>query len=425
MRDYFDHRGTIGIRREALQTIFDAERETPALIDAVAMDTPQIREVMANLRESLPLMPHSRVGHFGQFHRLPNHYRSVSFMLAPVDRAGAESIPGVIVFKGTEPLLPDFPTYFEWMLETPFRSSVLTLGLHFPLDLKLPPAAMWINECIAEQAVTSELQERFLGRHGRLARLPVPLFVFKMTSQQTERYERVISSRISKDAMKKIKNKLTDGIGVEVYFYPELPVRVNDLFVGNMRDHFKPALSPEQVEHTIHEWVQLFSELLCLDYMPYAPWHHGMGGCVDPGNVCIDGGFNDLLTLVPFDSIPDDVLFRNSLAASIKMLAESIVGLLSVHTGLQSPNKDPEGISVAVELVTEEMRGHVRAAEKIGHKLDERLARYCNAPQVAEICSMISEPHRRRAKGTQYLAPEDTSGAQADVNRPGLSEAVD
>ena len=51
-------------------------------------------------------------------------------------------------------------------------------------------------------------------------------------------------------------------------------------------------------------WAQLMAEMLCLGYMPYASWHHGMGGCVDSGNVCIDGGFNDLLTLVPFDAIP-------------------------------------------------------------------------------------------------------------------------
>ena len=54
---------------------------------------------------------------------------------------------GAIVFKGTEPLLPDFPEYLDWMLQAQFRASRLPLGLHFALDMKLPPGAMWIEEC--------------------------------------------------------------------------------------------------------------------------------------------------------------------------------------------------------------------------------------------------------------------------------------
>src|SRR5690606_2291908 len=141
------------IESVALQTIFDAEQGTPGLIDAVAATAPQIRHVMASLRESLPLVPHAGVGPLGRsgFFRIPNRYRSVSFVLPPDSGAGGAS-PGVIVFKGTEPLLADFPQYFDWMLDAPFRASALPLALHFPLDMKLPPAAMWIEECVAEQS---------------------------------------------------------------------------------------------------------------------------------------------------------------------------------------------------------------------------------------------------------------------------------
>lgn len=397
--------GKYGIGSAVLETAFDAEYGTPELIDAAAETVSNIREIMESLRKSLPLVPHSGVGPIGEsgFFRLPNHYRSVNFVLPPPAAGDGRSSGGVIVFKGTEPLIADFPEYFDWMLGAPFRASPLPLALHFPLDLKLPPSAMWIEECLAEQAVSSRLQQMYLGRYGRLARLPLPLFVFRLTPPQNARYEKVIRSRLSNDAIKKIKNKLADGLGVEVYYYPELPVRVADLLVGNVRETFKDALSSDQVEATFGSWAQLMSEILCLSYMPFAPWHHGMGGCVDPGNVCIDGGFNDLLTLVPFDAIPDEVLFRHSLQASIKMLADSMVSLVSASIGM-SPGIDADAGSLAGAYLTRSIREHVLASEYNGHMVDARLKCFLEPPQVADIFNLLRQTHWARTRPSQFLA---------------------
>lgn len=400
-----------GIESAALQTIFDAEQGTPGLIDAVAATVPQIRHVMASLRESLPLVPHAGVGPLGRsgFFRIPNHYRSVSFVLPPDSGAGGAS-PGVIVFKGTEPLLADFPQYFDWMLDAPFRASALPLALHFPLDMKLPPAAMWIEECVAEQSVSSRVQQSFLARHGRMARLPLPLFVFKMTPGQNARYEQTIRSRLSEDALRKIKNKLTDGLGVEVYFYPELPVRVADLMVGNVRETFKSALGAEQVEENFGRWMQLLAEMLCLGYMPYAPWHHGMGGCVDPGNVCIDGGFNDLLTLVPFDAIPDDALFRQSLTASVRMLAESMTTMAAASIGVPSAGES-DATALMMTYAIRGLRENTLAIERNGHAVDARLRHFFDPPEVADIFQILRNTHRTRIRPTQYVGGAEISTA--------------
>lgn len=401
-----------------LQTVFDAEVGTPELVDAVAGEVPRIRDVMESLRKSLPLVPHSGVGPIGSsgFFRLPNHYRSVSFILPAAPSSDVERSPGVIVFKGTEPLLRDFPEYFDWMLRAPFRGSALPLGLHFSLDMKLPPGAMWIEECIAEQTVSSKLQHLYLNRYRRLARLPVPLFVFRMTPQQNARYEEIIRSRLSCDAIKKIKNKLADGLGVEVYYYPELPVRVADLAVGNVRETFKAALGEEQVADTLGKWAQLMSEMLCLNYMPYAPWHHGMGGCVDPGNVCLDGGFNDLLTLVPFDAIPDEVLFRHSLQASIKMLADSMVALASASIGIALGSEADPG-SLATEYAMRTIRDHVFAEEGRGGAVDARLRRFFDSPRVADIFDRLRKNHQDRARSQQFVGrAEVTPAAQERVD---------
>lgn len=405
MTNIFGHfAGGRRLGRVTLETVFDAEAGSPELIDAMAANVPAIRDLMASLRQSLPLVPHSGVGSVGSFFRLPNHYRSTCFII-PSARPGGQAGPGVVVFKGTEPLLADFPAYLDWMLGVPFRGSSLPLGLHFPLEMRLPPAAMWIQECMAEQAVSSRLQQRYLKRHGRVARLPVPLFVFKLMPEQMARYEAMVRDRISKDAFARISGKLVEGLGVEVYYYPELPVRVADLFVGNLRDSFRDALSPEQIQETFGAWAGLLGDLLCLGYMPYAPWHHGMGGCLDQGNACIDGGFNDLLTLVPFDAIPNDALFRSCMLASIRMLGDTMVALAAASIG-SSSQKDSDAGALAATYVTENLREHVRESVRCGDDLDARLVRFFDVPHASHILQFVTAMHQSRNRLAQFIADE-------------------
>lgn len=396
------------VRYAVVKTEFDAERDTPELIDWVDGHVPSVREVMESLRNAVPLVPHSGVGPVGSggFFRIPNHYRSVSYVL-PAREAGNVS-SGVIVFKGTEPLLPDFPEYLDWMLRVPFRSSGLPLGLHFPLEMKLPPAAMWIEEALAEQTVASRLQQEYLRRYGRIAKLPLPLFVFRMTREQVDRYQEIVVRRLSGDALSKIRNKLTDGLGIEVYYYPELPVRVADLFVGNVRDAFKAALAPDLVEDILAGWAQLFSEMLCLNYMPYASWHRGMGGCCDSGNACIDGGFHDLLTLVPFDTIPDDVTFRQCLNSSIRMLSESMSSLAAAAVG--SPAQvDAEVASFAAAFISDRLRTQLMIEDRDGRAVDVRLKRFCSTPTASDIIPFVRQILRGRSLPTQFIGGTNAS----------------
>jgi hypothetical protein len=281
------------------------------------------------------------------------------------------------------------------------------MALHFPLEMKLPPGAMWIEECIAEQVVSSKIQTLHLNRFERIAKLPLPLFVFKMTAEQVARYEEVIRSRISADAFKKCKNKLADGLGVEVYYYPKLPVRVADLFFGNTRETFEEDILPNKIETVFQEWALLFSDILCLDYMPYAPWHRGMGGCCDRGNACIDGGFNDLLTLVPFNAIPNDVLFQRCLLASIRMLAESMEAMAAASIRMPVA-VESDAKHIAATFIAERLREHVSATERDGHVVDSRLRRFVDTPTVADIVDALHDVQQHRNMPTQFVGETET-----------------
>jgi len=390
---------------------FDAQRDTPELFEAASLQLPVLRELMASLRLGIPLVPSSRIGSFGNFVRLPNHYRSVCFLIPGPDG----ELSGAIAFKGTEPLLPDFPDYLAWMLNAPFRTSSLPLGLHFPLDMKLPPCAMWIDECRHEQEISSRIQGQYLLEHGKLAKLPVPLFVMQLTTAQLERYRDCVRALLPTMAFDRVATKIAAGLGVEVYYYPSLPVRAADLFTMEVKSAYRAVLNAKALERTFNHWIELMADLLALGYMPYAPWHHGMGAYVDPGNACIDGGFNDLLTIVPFDSIPNGQLLWVSLDQSIHLLAHSILTMCAGATGMMPPAQ-PEQFPAAVAYVNSRLRRYVRSRAHSA-RVDARLVRVLESPSVEDVCRHLRETQRdpgaaqfRQSQQAASLVPSDAVG---------------
>jgi hypothetical protein len=219
------------------------------------------------------------------------------------------------------------------------------------------------------------------------------LFVFELRPEQVHRYTDVVRARLSKAAFTRIEAKISGGLGVEVYYYPNLPVRAADLFFNEIRTSCASALTSQALEETFSDWIGLMAEMLHLGYMPFAPWNHGMGGCVDPGNACMDGGFNDLLTIVPFDSIPGELLFWRSLSISIQMLAGTIAAVCAIATGSSSPSAaDLPASSLA--YVTERLRSNVRSARCACGGVDSRLLRFFETPSVEDVFRHVREQHR-------------------------------
>jgi hypothetical protein len=204
-----------------------------------------------------------------------------------------------------------------------FRSSDLPIGLHFPLVVNVPPGAVPLDECDREQRMAAAVHERHLSVYGELAQAPVPLVVHRCSQQDTIRYVDALRRHLPPQAFERVETRASAGCGVTVSYYPTAPIRVDDLRVLAATT---PGLgiAAADGEGTIAAWCRQFARLLHLGFMPFAPWNKGRGSCVDPGNACIDGGFADLLMLVPFDSIPDDRWFRLSLLASVGMLRHTI-----------------------------------------------------------------------------------------------------
>ncbi len=333
------HAEQAGFTRIPSDIVLDVERCQPALVDTLEPLCPDIRQLLTGLRQTLPVAPDAAEGIKGQFYRLPRHYRSVCCALHEVDTPERLWDGDVVTFKGTEPLMPDFDGYLRWMMTARFRGAELPLGLHFPLRVNVPPGAMPLDECEREQRMALAVHQRHLRIYGELAQAPVPLLVHRCSTDATVRYVDTIRHHLTPQAFERVEARARAGCGVSIWYYPSAPIRVDDLStLAAANPHFR--IRTDEGERTVESWCRQFARFLHLGFMPYAPWNHGRGSCVDAGNACIDGGFADLLMLVPFESIPDDRWFRLSVLASVNMLCHT-VSVFSMSVG-PGPTAQPD-----------------------------------------------------------------------------------
>ena len=380
------HAAAAGYSRVTLEPSFDAEVDRPRLVSALEPLCPEIRPILAGLRRSIPLAPHATEGVTGQFYRLPGHFRSVCCAIPEHDDPMQLWNGDVVCFKGTEPLMRDLDDYLAWMMGARFRGSDLPLGLHFPLVVNVPPGAVPLDECLREERMAAAVHERHLAVYGELAQAPVPLLVHRFDNLQNGRYAAALHEQLPPQAFERIEARARGGCGVSVWYYPTAPIRVDDLRVITTS---APPLrvAPEEGEETVTGWCRLFARLLHLGFMPFAPWNRGRGSCVDAGNACIDGGFADLLMLVPFESIPDDRWFGLSLLSSIQMLTHTV----AVFTHALGRRTAAPGIlmePLAQSMLWPRLARAISEETPQGQGADRRLDAYLDVRSLAELLAL-------------------------------------
>ena len=353
--------------------VFDAERERPRLVRAVERRCPPVRAILAGLRRRLPVARHAGEGVAGQFYRLPRHHRRVCCVIPDVD--GPERLweGDVIAFEGSEPLMADFDDYLRWMVTTPFRDGDLPIGLHLPLVAGVPPGAMPLDECDRAQRLAAALHERHLTLYGELARAPVPLAVHRWPAEDTARYVEALRWRLPGPAFERAAARARPGCGVSVWYCPAPPMRVDDLvYLAATDPQLRPA--PDAGEETVAGWCRQFARLLHLGFMPFAPWNAALGSCVDAASACIDGGFADLSTLVPFESIPDDGWFRRSLLDSIRRLSRTVAVFTGALGARPATQEDPHLDWLTLTFLSPRLLDQLEREAPAGAALDWRIS---------------------------------------------------
>ena len=352
---------------------FDAERERPRLVGAVEERCPTVRAILDGLRRRLPVARHAGEGIDGNFYRLPGHYQRVCCAIP--DAGGPERLweGDVVAFEGTEPLMADLDDYLRWMMTTPFRNGELPMGLHLPLVAGVPPGAMPLDDCDRAQQLAAALHERHLTRYGELARAPVPLAVHRCSAEDTARYVEALRWRLPGPAFERAAARARPGCGVSVWYYPTAPMRVDDLRLLAAADpRLRPA--PAAGEETVAGWCRQFARLLHLGFMPFAPWNAVRGSCVDAAGACIDGGFADLSTLVPFEAIPDDGWFRRSLLDSIQRLSRTVAAFTDILGARPAAPRDPNLDWLSLTFLSPRLLDELEREAPAGAALDWRVS---------------------------------------------------
>ncbi len=411
------HAERAGFARVPADLTLDAERERPRLVRAVEEQCPSVRDILAGLRRQLPVARHAGEGITGQFYRLPGHHGRVCCVIPDLD--GPERLweGDVIAFEGSEALMPDFDDYLTWMMATPFRSGQLPLGLHLPLVADAPPGAMPLDECIRAQRRAAALHERHLTLYGELARAPVPLAVHRCSAEDTARYVEALRWRLPEPAFERAAARAHAGCGVSVWYYPTAPIRVDDLQRLAAADPQLQA-APEAGDATVAGWCRQFARLLHLGFMPFAPWNAVRGSCVDPASACIDGGFTDLSTLVPFESIPDDGWFRRCLLDSTRRLAQT-VAVFTDALGVRpaaSRALDLDWLNLA--FVSPRLLDQLRREAPAGTTLDWRVSSCFRLDRLDDVVAASAEtPSPCRPYRPARAAVDQTGARPAQARR--------
>lgn len=370
----------LGMAFETTRVVFDLGRENKGVADALNAQTPVVASNLEAIRRRIPLPHNAGTGMESHFYRLPNHNRSFCFSLAETD---AFFDAPALVFKGTEPLLPDFPTLVDWMLQAPLRKSTRVMGDHFPLAEGKIPGVLSLKEATREAQIALEVQQKHLRHYGELARIPVPLAIHALQSAQTARCTAVLQQKLSQPAFERIEPLLGGGLAVYVYYYPTAPVRANywgGVGSPQLAEYIKRSLSHE---HTIAGWVKLLVRLFYLGYLPYSVRNEGLGACMDPGNAALDGGFCDPDSIIPISTSADDEFFHEAVIQSLAMLQNTVELALGLS---MRPDLYPSVESFACRQYLQHMLlSAIGTEQRPGLYMDDRFVRLMTPRSIADI----------------------------------------
>ena len=317
--------GQIGIVQRALNVLWDAGSMGGDAMALLLEREPTIATVLEEVVRGCPVAETAHAFAGEHFERPKGHARSFLLRLRE----------GVLVFKGTEPFSSDYTDIIEeaWQKRE--------LGRHSAMD----------HFAIAEDEVYLGLTKRlaiggaqrtwaWVSAHTRifreLPRTPFPLLVLEVPDGVTREFGEVLlpllSDRLQFSARKKVEDLFRDGLGVYVYYYPGMPIRLAHA-LGSFPGSFGVGTSggpPSafDIDAAVASWTDMFARMLVAGFVPTTPVH--TGNCLQPQNVVIDGGLCDVDSIEPIASLQHARDLASALSASLTVLTQTVSGATSL-----------------------------------------------------------------------------------------------
>jgi len=388
-----------------LPIVWDLTVDYPKLLGVLDEIHPWLRAAVRELRERLPVPPSTEAFVVGPYHRPPGSARS--FYRAEDDDAGPDSGP-VIAVKGMEPLSQNFRSGLQDLDRACY--SPFTIAEHFVFEERKVPGCLTLAEATAEARRAAELQSAHLAAYGTLARVPLPLLVFRHSDDTKQDVADLLGELLSDAARAAVAAQMTSGLGVYVYVYPATPLRVTHLdYLFRGQSFQKRSLALLTVcdpDAMARRWVSAVVRMLYLGYLPgtLASLHSGI--CCQPQNACLNGGFVDLDSVTSFSDLRDDTAVYAALQFSMDELVRTVRYLVA---GAADPVR-PEETRVRVDLhhLREYVLALVREAIGAEGRPDTQLD-----PRVVEFFDPARSFERLAQRLSSYYSPPSRASAQA------------
>ena len=195
----------------------------------------------------------------------------------------------VIAIKGTEAVSSE--------LKAAMAADRLNLLPHRPWSKfenfiyreQKAPLAMLFNEARDEVEVGMTYQASTFKNFGFFEEAPLPLLLYKWSSEATQSYVDTIAPYLDGRARDLLFPLIdTYGLGGIVYHYQYLPTRVR----------FSSSEASEcdgnELLSAVDNLIGIVARMLLSGFMPFDFEDHGVGQCVAPQNVTLRGGICDL-----------------------------------------------------------------------------------------------------------------------------------
>jgi hypothetical protein len=277
-----------GIKTARMDVAWDVSQAAPEVFAAVTNLSPAVPAALEGLRSGVPYMASAAPGEQGELYRIRGHNRSVCIALS-----GDKSTSDVVVIKGSEPLLPDFERYLDWMQFKSFGAWPRPMMEHFPLFEGKTPGTVALDEARKEAELALDVQTAHLRHYGELMHLPVPLMVLSLPAAA---HDRVVAQ---------LRPVRVTAVGRPRYIWPAPP----DM-----------ASRENVMEKMIPGWIQIAARLLWLGFLPSTPLAWRLGAIFDPNNSCLDGGACDIASVYPIADANHDAFVMRSLAEIVGAL---------------------------------------------------------------------------------------------------------
>lgn len=335
------------------------------------------------------------------------------------------STSGVLAVKGMEPTVTGFADALDDLLRPCYTPH--NIAEHFVFEERKVPGCLTLAEALGEAERAAAIHTAHIAAYGTPAHVPLPLAVLRHSRDIEERVYRSLRDRLSEAALDAVAASLRGGLGVYVYHYPTVPLRVTHLdYLLRGKSFPKRTLHLSMLtdpERTIREWVTGVVRLLYLGFLPGTLAALRSGICCQPQNACLDGGFVDVDSVTPLEALPDD----RAVQAALQFTTEELVR--TVHTflagGVGPSEADAGRVRVDQHQVTQYVLALVEEAIRTegrpGCELDPRVLEHFRpahsldqlVPRLATFYATAS-----RSSAQAWRAFDDAGPAMVRETRP-------